>query len=114
MTKSVRRTGEPGGSGRWSAKRKAEAVMRLLKGEDLDTLSRQLKVTAATLSEWRDVFLANGIAGLKSREVDGRDEKIAALEKALAETALDLSISRAINATYERKVGPLAAGKSTT
>jgi hypothetical protein len=88
--------------------------MRLLQGEDLDTLSRQLKVTAATLSEWRDVFLANGIAGLKSREVDGRDEKIAALEKALAETALDLSISRAINATYERKVGPLALGKSTT
>lgn len=114
MTKSVRRTGETGGSGRWSAKRKAEAVMRLLKGEDLDTLSRQLKVTAATLSEWRDVFLANGIAGLKSREVDGRDEKIAALEKALAETALDLSISRAINATYERKAGPLAPGKPTT
>jgi hypothetical protein len=48
------------------------------------------------------------------REVDGRDEKIAALEKALAETALDPSISRAINATYERKVGPLAPGKSTT
>lgn len=97
---------------RWSAKRKAEAVLRLVKGEDLDTLARQLKVTAAMLSEWREVFLANGLAGLRSREVDGRDEKIAALKKALAETALDLSIARAINAVYGRKAGPLAPGRS--
>lgn len=113
MSKVNGRGSDRGGAGRWSAKRKAEAVLRLLKGEDLDTLSRQLKVTAATLSEWREVFLANGLAGLKSREVDGRDEKIAALEKALADTALDLSISRAINTVYERKAGPLALGKST-
>lgn len=114
MSKSKRRNAEIGGTGRWSARRKMEAVLRLLKGEDLDALSRELKVTAATLSEWREVFLASGIAGLKSREVDGRDEKIAALEKALAETALDLSISRAINTVYERKAGPLAPGKSTS
>jgi len=33
------------------------------------------KVNAATLSSWREVFLANGLAGLKSREVESRDEK---------------------------------------
>lgn len=114
MTKSVKRAGEVGGSGRWSAKRKADAVMRLLRGEDLDTVSRQLKVTAATLSEWRDTFLANGLAGLKSREVDGRDEQIAQLKKALGENALDLAISKEIIRTYERKAGPLAPGKSTS
>jgi len=114
MRRSKRRGNEVGGTGRWSARRKMEAVLRLLKGEDLDALSRELRVTAATLSEWREVFLASGIAGLKSREIDGRDEKIAALEKALAETALDLSISRAINTVYERKAGPLALGKSTS
>ena len=114
MSKLNRRAAESGGTGRWSARRKAEAVLRQLKGEDLDTLSRQLKVTAATLSEWRDVFLANAVAGLKSREVDGRDDKIAALEKALAETALELSVSRVINTAYERRAGPLALGKSTS
>jgi uncharacterized protein (DUF433 family) len=41
MSKSNRRTAEIGGTGRWSARRKAEAVLPLLKGEDLDTLSRQ-------------------------------------------------------------------------
>ena len=42
------------GRGRWSAKRKFAAVLRLLRGEDLETLSRELGVTAATLSGWRD------------------------------------------------------------
>ena len=61
MSKGSKRTSEVGGSGRWSAKRKADAVLRLLKGEDLDTLSRELKVTAATLSDgarcfWRTVW----------------------------------------------------------
>ena len=65
MTKSNRRAAEVGGAGRWSAKRKADAVLRLLKGEDLDTLSRQLKVTAATLSEWREVFPGEWSGGIE-------------------------------------------------
>lgn len=40
------------GRGRWSAKRKFAAVLRLLRGEDLETLSRELGVTAAMLSGW--------------------------------------------------------------
>lgn len=54
-------------SGRFSSQRKLDAVLRLLRGEDLDTVSRQLGVTAARLSEWRDEFIAAGKAGLKSR-----------------------------------------------
>jgi hypothetical protein len=98
--------------GRWSAKKKSEAVLRLLKGEDLDALSRELKVNAATLSGWRDIFLENGLAGLKSREVDARDEKIAQLQKALGATTLRLEIAREVIGVYERKAGPLADGKS--
>jgi hypothetical protein len=37
-------------------------VLRLLRGEDLETVSRGLGVTAATLSGWRDAFLAAGEA----------------------------------------------------
>lgn len=58
--------GDPGPErGRYSSRRKMEAVLRILRGEDLDSLSRELGVTAATLSEWRDDFLAAGQAGLK-------------------------------------------------
>ena len=59
--------------GRWTSKRKAEAVLWLLRGEDLDVVSREMKVTAATLSKWRDSFLEGGLAGLKTRGSDPRE-----------------------------------------
>ena len=40
----------PGRGGRMSRQRKRDAVLRLLRGEDLETVSRSLGVTAATLS----------------------------------------------------------------
>jgi hypothetical protein len=36
--------------GRWSSRKKMNAVLRLLKGEHLDLLSRELKVNVSTLS----------------------------------------------------------------
>ncbi|GIX28262.1 hypothetical protein [Pelomicrobium sp. G1] len=45
--------------GRFFARRKAEAVLRLLRG-DLGLRSRELGVTAAKLSEWRETLLAAG------------------------------------------------------
>ena len=44
--------------GRFSSRRKAEAVLRLLHGEEFDALSRELGVTAVTLAQWRERFLA--------------------------------------------------------
>ena len=49
-----------GRGGRMSRQRKRDAVLRLLRGEDLDTVSRSLGVTAATLSGWRDAFRDGG------------------------------------------------------
>ena len=73
-----------------SRQRKREAVLRLLRGEDLELVSRSLGVTAATLSGWREAFLANGEAlesdRLKARlgemllERELLEAKIAALE----------------------------------
>ncbi|MGH7643602.1 MAG: hypothetical protein ACRENX_11460, partial [Candidatus Dormibacteria bacterium] len=39
---------------RWSTRRKMEVVLRVLRGEDLDSLSRELRVTAAAMAHWRD------------------------------------------------------------
>src|SRR6478735_7205027 len=65
---------------RMSARRKQDAVLRLLRGEDLELVSRELGVTAAELSGWRDQFLAAGEASLKSRPADARDAEIEGLE----------------------------------
>ena len=43
----------PGRGGRMSRQRKTAAVLRLLRGEDLETVSRSLGVTAATLTAAR-------------------------------------------------------------
>lgn len=88
-----RATGEaPGtgrrGKGRWSAKRKMAVVLELLRGEDLESVSRKHAVTAATLSAWRDAFLASGEAGLKIREEDLVDENGRRMKSVIAELAM--------------------------
>src|SRR3989442_6637484 len=70
------------GRGRWSAKRKAAAILRLLRGEDLETLSRELGVTAATLSGWRGQFLEGGAGNLKGREDDVDNEETQRMKEA--------------------------------
>src|SRR6266446_10191712 len=52
---------------RWSAQRKADLVMRLLRGEALDAVSRESQVPAHELESWKRVFLETGARGLKSR-----------------------------------------------
>lgn len=61
----------PGRGGRLSRQRKRDAVLRLLRGEDLGLVSRALGVTAATPSGWHDAVLAAGEAGLAPRPTDG-------------------------------------------
>jgi transposase-like protein len=56
-----------------SRQRKTAAVLRLLRGEDLETVSRGLGVTAATLSGWRDAFLAAGEAALTAKPATGEE-----------------------------------------
>ena len=80
--------------GRFSAKRKREAVLRLLRGEDLDLVSRELGVTGATLSKWREQFLESGLAGLRNRPADERDERIRVLERQLGRTVVENELQR--------------------
>ena len=80
--------------GRWSAKSKREAVLRLLRGEELDALSRELKVTAAKLSEWRDAFIESGMAGFKAREVVEQDEEVTRLKTVLGEMTMRCELQR--------------------
>jgi transposase-like protein len=82
-------TTNPSERGRFSVPRKSATVLRVLRGESLELLSRELGVTAATLSGWRDDFLAGGQAALKSRPADDRDEEIARLQAKVGELTMD-------------------------
>ena len=72
-----------------TAARKREAVLRVLRGEPLEIVARELSVTAADLSGWRDAFLEAGEASLKTRPRDDRDERIARLRTKVGELTMD-------------------------
>jgi len=82
--------------GRFSAPRKAEAVLRLLRGEDLETLSRSLGVTAATLATWRENFLLAGAAALKTGrpEADNTEAKVLLLQAKIGELTMENELLR--------------------
>ena len=55
---------------RWSANRKKEAVLRLMRGEPVDALSRELGIEIYRLEEWSEKALQGIDTALKSREND--------------------------------------------
>ena len=78
----------PGHRRRMSARRKQDAVLRLLRGEDLELVSRDLGVIAAELSGWREAFLAGGEASLKCRPADARDAEIGRLKEKVGDLTM--------------------------
>jgi len=95
---------EPGGAPpppqRWSARRKAEIVLRLLKGESIDVLSRETQQTAAKLSEWRDAFFVGAESGLKGRPEEDEHEAHTEEKRRLQAKVGELSME--IELLYER------------
>src|SRR3954451_24500014 len=96
---------------RMSAGRKQDAVLRMLRGGDLELVSRELGVTAAELSGWRDAFLAGGEASLKSRPADARDAEIGRLKAKVGELTMTAEL---LEAKIERleTTRPLARRRS--
>ena len=52
---------------RWGVQRKTDLVLRLLRGEALDAVSRESQVTAHELETWQRIFLEQGTRGLRTR-----------------------------------------------
>ena len=98
-----------GRGGRMSRQR--DAVLRLLRGEDLEILSRALGVTAATLSGWQDTFVAAGEASLATRSTDGEALESERLKAKLGEMLLERELLEAKIAALETN-RPLARRRS--
>ena len=79
---------------RFSAQRKAAAVQRLIRGESLEAVSRDIGVPAHKLSEWRDRFLAGAENALKARESSPQDDEIARLKAIADKKALESALLR--------------------
>jgi transposase len=93
-----------GRGGRMSRQRKSAAVLRLLRGEDLETVSRELGVMAATLTGWHDAFLAGGEAALTSRAATGEELESERLKAKLGAALIERDL-------LNEKIALLEAGR---
>lgn len=81
---------------RWSAQKKRDVVLRLLRSEPTDTLSRELGVEVYRLEEWRKRALSGMEASLREREDRGQVELDSAMKR-IGELSMEVELLRAKN-----------------
>jgi transposase len=94
---------------RWSARRKEQVVLRLLRGESLDLLARETGQPAGRIAGWREEFLEAGREGLKSRPAPEGDRRLLAAQRKVGELQLEVDILRAL---LEKKGHPQSPRRS--
>ena len=90
---------------RWSVGRKREVVLRLMRGESIELLSRELGVAVFKLEHWRQKAEAALEGSLKEREADAASDELAAAMQRIGELSMENEL---LGAKMERPNGPLA------
>ena len=93
---------------RWSVGRKREVVLRLLRGESVELLSRELSVPIYKLEQWREKADAALDGALKERESDPASGELAAAMQRIGELSMAVELLRA----RIGRPGPLARRRS--
>ena len=75
------------------APRKAEAVVRVMGGEDPAVVAGELGVTVTDLSLWKDKFIKGGIEGIKRRAQD-ESQELQELRAKVGELTMQLELYR--------------------
>ena len=79
---------------RISAKLKEEVVLRLLQGENINDLSRELKVTVPDIESWKTRFLIAAREGLKTRGKDPAEKELELAKKTIGELTMELNLHK--------------------
>ena len=77
---------------RWSARAKTEIVLRLLKGEELGTVSRETQVAVHELERWRRIFLEGAANGFKRRDTPAAERELKRVQAKVGELTMKLEI----------------------
>ena len=93
---------------RWSVARKREIVLRLLRGESVELLSRELGLPIFKLEQWRQKADAALDGALKEREAEAASTELAAAMQRIGELSMEVELLRS---RIERP-GPLARRRS--
>jgi transposase-like protein len=74
---------------RWTASRKIDVVLRILRGESIDAISRELGIEVYLLEEWRSKALQGMESGLKARIEDPLQQELDNAKKRLGELLME-------------------------
>ena len=108
---SAGRSGGPAPGQRWSAGRKRDVVLRLLRGESLDSLSREMGVEMYRLEQWRERALAGLETGLENRQHDPLNAELDAAKRHIGELSMEIELLRERSRALEKKL-PLGTRRS--
>jgi len=92
---------------RWSAGRKKEVVLRLLKGESIDGLSREYGVPIGQLEKWKETVLTRMELLLKDRSDEPLHAELEAAKRQIGELCMENELLR----EKSRKQGVFWSGK---
>jgi transposase len=93
---------------RWTAPRKREVVLRILRGEAMELLSRELGVELYRLEKWRDAALGGMEGALKARNGDPLKAELDTAMQRIGELTMENELLWA----RVRRPGPLAKRRS--
>lgn len=89
------KAGPLGPGQRWSVARKREVALRILRGEPLDALSRELGVETYRLAEWRLKAMTGIDASLLERTGTAEQAQLDAALKRVGELSMEVELLRA-------------------
>ncbi len=87
---------EGSGFERWSAGRTSEVVLRLLRGEAIEAVSREIAVPVHHLEEWRRVFLDGGKANLRTRGLPDEEREVRRVQAKLGEMVMRAELAEGL------------------
>ncbi|MGB4269148.1 MAG: helix-turn-helix domain-containing protein [Spirochaetota bacterium] len=79
---------------RISAKKKEDIVLRLLRGEDINDISRELKIPVPEIESWKNRFLIAAREGLKSHGRDPVEKELEMAKKTIGELTMELNLHK--------------------
>ena len=96
---------------RWSASRKRDVVLRLLRGESLEAVSRELGVEIYRLEGWRERAVAALELGLKDRHGEPVAAALDTAKRHIGELSMEIELLGARARAAEQRL-PLAMRRS--
>ena len=108
MPSAAARPGPLAPGQRWSVARKREVVLRLLRGEAAELLSRELALPIYKLEQWRAKAEAALDGALKEREGEAANADLAAAMQRIGELSMENELLR----SRVERPGPLARRRS--